>query len=139
MQIKLINDSTPDMLNNMRRQILAKIEGAKNYLQAQEEEKPQDNVKKVKHKLQDNEELVEYLFVDGKRKKKVIRHERKKKGLTKEEASEILKVFSLFDKDGSESIDSYPKSQLNICWQPVGFCVCRCFYCECINFKQIND
>ena len=107
MQIKLINDNTPDMLNNMRRQILAKIEGAKNYLQAQEEEKPQDNVKKVKHKLQDNEELVEYLFVDGKRKKKVIRHERRKKGLTKEEASEILKVFSLFDKDGSESIDSY--------------------------------
>jgi len=54
-----------------------------------------------------NEELVDY-FVDsdGIRKKRVIRHERKKKGLTKEEVTEIIKVFTLFDKDGSNSIDA---------------------------------
>ena len=38
--------------------------------------------KKVKHELQDNEELVEYVVIDGVRKKRCIRHERRKKGLT---------------------------------------------------------
>jgi centrin-1 len=46
------------------------------------------------------------VFVDGIRKKKCIRHERKKKGLTKEECNEIIKVFTLFDKDNSGNIDS---------------------------------
>lgn len=46
------------------------------------------------------------MTVDGKRKKSCIRHERKKKGLTKEECNEIIKVFTLFDKDGSGNIDS---------------------------------
>ena len=44
--------------------------------------------------------------MDGIRKKKCIRHERRKKGLTKEETNEILKVFTLFDKDNSGNIDS---------------------------------
>jgi len=57
--------------------------------------------------LKDNEELLEYIVdEDGKRMKKVLRHERRKKGLTKEETNEILKVFELFDKDGSGNIDS---------------------------------
>lgn len=55
-----------------------------------------------------NEELVSYFDdpEDGKRKKRVIRHERRKKGLTNEEVTEIIKVFTLFDKDGSGEIDS---------------------------------
>ena len=69
-------------------------------------EEKKESKKKVKHKLQDNEELVEYVTMDGIRKKKCIRHERKKKGLTKEETNEILKVFTLFDKDNSGNIDS---------------------------------
>ena len=39
-------------------------------------------------------------------KKKCIRHERKKKDVTIEECTEILKVFKLFDKDNSGNIDS---------------------------------
>lgn len=71
-----------------------------------QQDEPTTTKKKVKHVLQDNEELVEYVFVDGIRKKKCIRHERKKKGLTKEECNEIIKVFTLFDKDNSGNIDS---------------------------------
>jgi Ca2+-binding EF-hand superfamily protein len=44
--------------------------------------------------------------IDGVRKKRCIRHERRKKGLTQEETKEILKVFTLFDKDNSGNIDS---------------------------------
>lgn len=49
---------------------------------------------------------MRYTEVDGVRKKKVIRHERIKKSLTIEETNEILKVFKIFDKDGSGNIDS---------------------------------
>jgi Ca2+-binding EF-hand superfamily protein len=49
---------------------------------------------------------VRYTEVNGVRKKKVIRHERIKKSLTIEETNEILKVFKIFDKDGSGNIDS---------------------------------
>jgi Ca2+-binding EF-hand superfamily protein len=62
---------------------------------------------KKHHKLQENEELLEY-FVDktGKRKKRVLRRTRTTKGLTEEECAEIHKVFNLFDKDGSGTIDA---------------------------------
>jgi Ca2+-binding EF-hand superfamily protein len=43
---------------------------------------------------------------DGKKRKKILRHVRKWKGLTLEELEEIDKVFHLFDKDGSGNIDS---------------------------------
>ena len=49
---------------------------------------------------------MRYTEVDGVRKKKVIRHEHIKKSLTIEETNEILKVFKIFDKDGSGNIDS---------------------------------
>ena len=63
---------------------------------------------KKHHKLQENEELLEY-FVDktGKRKKRVLRRTRTTKGLTEEECAEIHKVFNLFDKDGSGTIDAW--------------------------------
>lgn len=49
---------------------------------------------------------MDYVFIDGKKKKKILRRERKWKGLTLEECDEIKKVFDLFDKDGSGTIDA---------------------------------
>lgn len=62
--------------------------------------------KKTKHKLQDNDELLEYVMVDGVRKKKVLRRIKRVKALSEEEVEEIYSAFSLFDKDGSGTIDS---------------------------------
>jgi hypothetical protein len=53
------------------------------------------------------EELLEYFIAeDGKRKKRVLRREQRLKALSVEEVDEIKKVFTLFDKDGSGTIDS---------------------------------
>lgn len=61
---------------------------------------------KKKYRLQDGDEVLEYYIdVEGKRKKKIRRTAFEKRKLTKEEVSEIKHAFSLFDKDGSESID----------------------------------
>jgi hypothetical protein len=62
--------------------------------------------KKTKHKLQDNDELLEYVMVDGVRKKKVLRRIKRVEALSEEEVEEIYSAFSLFDKDGSGTIDS---------------------------------
>ena len=51
--------------------------------------------------------MIEYFFTpEGKRKKRVLRRKRELKGLTEEEISEIQKVFALFDKDNSNTIDA---------------------------------
>ena len=45
-------------------------------------------------------------MIDGKKKKKILKHVRKFMGLTPEEIFEIDKVFRLFDKDQSGNIDA---------------------------------
>jgi ribosomal protein L12E/L44/L45/RPP1/RPP2 len=76
-------------------------------VQAQNDAKSQK--KGSKHKLEDNDELLEYIIdpVDGKRKKKIIRRVKKVKALSEEEVQEIYAAFNLFDKDGSGTIDSH--------------------------------
>lgn len=96
----------PELLQSKRMSILQNIVNAAQTQQQVVMAESTAKRKKVKHVLQDNEELVEYVQVDGKRKKSCIRHERKKKGLTKEECNEIIKVFTLFDKDNSGNIDA---------------------------------
>ena len=63
--------------------------------------------KKSKHKLEENDELIKYEVIDGVRKKKVLRRVKKVKALSEEEVQEIYSAFSLFDKDGSGTIDSH--------------------------------
>ncbi len=62
--------------------------------------------KRKKYVLKDNEELIDYVYENGKKYKKILWRERKLKGLTLEECAEIQKVFFSFDKDGSGSIDT---------------------------------
>lgn len=45
--------------------------------------------KRKKYVLKDNEELLDYVYKDGKKYKKILRRERKLKGLTVEECAEI--------------------------------------------------
>ena len=61
--------------------------------------------KKSKYTLGENDEFIEYIYVDGIRKKKVLKRENKQKPLTMEEVSEIKEAFALFDKDKSGNID----------------------------------
>ena len=61
--------------------------------------------KNRKYELKENDELLEYVFVDGVRKKKVLKRVQRRKPLTMEEVNEIQEAFSLFDKDMSGTID----------------------------------
>ena len=47
------------------------------------------------------EELIEIVYIDGKKKRKIKRKRKKKKVLTKEQIEEIKSAFELFDKHGS--------------------------------------
>ena len=61
---------------------------------------------KVKYKLQDGDEVLDYIFDENqKRKKRIRRIKKQTKRMTAEEVKEIKEAFDLFDKDGSESID----------------------------------
>ena len=52
------------------------------------------------------DEIVRYLEVDGKKKKVVKRIIKEKVYLTQEQVDEIHEAFKLFDKDGSNNIDT---------------------------------
>jgi len=58
-----------------------------------------------KRRYVEGEQVIEYVVVDGKRKKKIMRAVKKKKELTDEQKQEIKRAFDLFDKDDSKSID----------------------------------
>ena len=51
------------------------------------------------------EEIVEIVYIDGKKYRKVKRRVKKKRELTAEQLDEIKQAFDLFDKDGSNTID----------------------------------
>ena len=62
--------------------------------------------KRQRYKLKDNEELVDIVLIDGKKKKKIIRRSKIWKKLSVEEVHEIDTIFRTFDKDQSGNIDS---------------------------------
>ena len=93
----------------IKQNILNTLSKASGDIKEQNEAAKTNSKKTSKHKLEDNDELLEYIIdpVDGKRKKRIIRRVKKVKALSEEEVQEIYAAFSLFDKDGSGTIDSH--------------------------------
>ena len=68
-----------------------------------------ENVKvpKKKSKMRPGDEIVRYIEKDGKRVRKIVKRIVKEKVfLTQEQVDEIDEAFKLFDKDGSNNIDT---------------------------------
>ena len=87
----------------IKQNILNTLSKASGEVKEQNEAAKTNSKKTSKHKLEDNDELLEYIIdpVDGKRKKRIIRRVKKVKALSEEEVQEIYAAFSLFDKDGA--------------------------------------
>lgn len=61
--------------------------------------------KSQKHVLGPEDEFIEYVIVDGVRKKRVKQMIYQNQEITMQEVLEIKKAFDMFDKDQSNNID----------------------------------
>jgi len=49
--------------------------------------------------MNENDDFIEYFWVDGIRRKRIMKRQNIRKPLTMEEVLEIKEAFSMFDKD----------------------------------------